>query len=169
MNLENLKSLCGRRSVLSAAGALLALVSGSATAGQGYVHADICAFNGNVGGAYYLGSVDNTNTSISLELLCPVTQSDAFNTAPQYAEFQFNGYDRDATGVIFFCTGVVEDTSHNIVTFVGQLDGPGGTYTGPINLKGSTGIPGLTSYAYTARCDLPPRSSLYNVRVGNPT
>jgi hypothetical protein len=164
------KSFSDKRWALRAlSGAVAALLSGPAVAGQGYVHADICSWTGG-SGAYYLSELTNESATTSMTAECAVTQSDAFNTAPKYFEFQFNGYDHDGvTGVTYICTGIIEDTTHHVVAFVGDLEGPIGTYQGPINLKSSSFIPGLTSYAYTARCSLPIHSSLYNVRVGNPT
>lgn len=153
------------------ASAVLFGASHARAAHTNYTHADMCS-SSNTGTIFDDGGFGNNN-STSVTLYCPVINADPNGMTG--ASGRVRGWDGDTGGYAFVCRGVLRNSSSEMIVFVGDAQGPivPAGYTGPVIIpnsgNGVLNFPGTVTSndSLVIACDVPPHSSLYNVRVDN--
>ena len=154
-------------SILLATAAVAASASARA-AYTNYVHGDLCSTSN---GPVLFDDVGAThNSTQSADFFCPVINANPTSLAT--ATGRVAGWDGDSGQWAFTCTGVMRNYNSEVVMFTGDAGGPLTTgYTGPVNIpnpgNGTLAFPtAVTSNdSLVIKCSVPPRSTIYNVRV----
>jgi hypothetical protein len=153
------------------AGAMLFGASHARAAHTNFVHGAMCS-SSDATVLFDDGGAGNTSTNSSVMFYCPVINADP--NAINNASGRVRGWDGDNTSWAFVCTGVLRNFNSEVISFVGDAQGPLTTgYTGPVIIpntgNGNLNFPvAVTSNdSLVISCSVPPRSALYNVRVDN--
>lgn len=151
-----------------------ALVLGSPparAAHTNYSHADLCSTSANTVVFDDAGTGNNGTSSVTF--YCPVINADP--ATMNNASGRVRGWDGNSGGWAFVCRGVLRNSSSQTIAFAGDAQGPiTPGYTGPVNIPagGSNGnlnfpVAVTSNDSLVIACDVPPNSSIYNVRVDN--
>jgi hypothetical protein len=165
-----IKTIKAGLSVLTA-GAMLFGAAQAQAAHTNFSHGSLCSSSDNAI-LFDDGGATNTSTNSSVNFYCPVINADPASMAN--ASGRVRGWDGDSGQWAFVCTGVLRNYNSEVISFVGDAQGPlTAGYTGPVIIpnpnNGTLNFPvAVTSNdSLVISCSVPPRSSLYNVRVDN--
>jgi hypothetical protein len=154
---------------LLVAGAVLGGSLSARAAHTGLSHGDLCSSH-SATVLFDDAGATNTSTTQHVDFYCPVINADPADMTA--ATGRVTGWDGDSGQGAFICNGIMRNASSQVVMFTGDGQGPLTTgYTGPVNIPNPGN--GTIAFSTTVKstdsleiyCQVPPRSSIYNVRI----